>query len=481
MLNLRCLSWLPSFAQCVHTWRHTSGRCRGALLLILAATVNLELPASAAEGGRPPASGRLPRFFSGSFGNGKICGGGKKKLLDHRVGADAVYAVLEHFWITALGGAGDHLRITYEIDDGAQPDLNFTAPMACGQGFPNMQGAVGDSGLFHAGGKMGKASTYGGWYHNYRIPVYSHVVVWVHAPPNLTSCLGAIFAIARGVEVLDPEQYLTLPSGVALPHGTRMHLQKHESDHQPLEFVTLAQVPPEHEAMLFLSVMAIESLEEGKNDYVEGCWHLYRTGATEFPGTIFATGFEDFYDSAFWFSAAFGKDFDKVKAKLFQYPQAGLMAFSRGGSRERVSAYRFFDEDHLYLEGGGRLEWRVGDENGKCFKNSSRQGSRRIPGTIATPRPVRVRSDVWLYVWPREQPRAPATSRSSEVSTFGIASSEGIRQGPALLPSLLIGDIDPQFTTLTTALSISVSATVVFVVLCMRRLYRFVRVSAAKA
>lgn len=58
------------------------------------------------------------------------------------------------------------------------------------------------------------------------------------------------------------------------------------------------------------------------------------------------TGFEDFYDSAYWFGAASGFP----DAILFQHAGSGLEHFSRGpplgaAGAEQLSAYRFFDRE----------------------------------------------------------------------------------------------------------------------------------------
>ena len=38
--------------------------------------------------------------------------------------------------------------------------------------------------------------------------------------------------------------------------------------------------------------------------YIEGCFHAFGTAATAWPGQVVGTGFEDYFESAFWFGAA---------------------------------------------------------------------------------------------------------------------------------------------------------------------------------
>lgn len=97
------------------------------------------------------------------------------------------------------------------------------------------------------------------------------------------------------------------------------------------------------------------------------------------------TGVEDYFDSAYWFCALGG-----MGPCLFAHPNSGLLHFSRtafdgtdvinGGrptsktpkndsiwsTTERISAYRFFDQEVVGFSDGGALHWRVGDVGGKC-------------------------------------------------------------------------------------------------------------------
>lgn len=348
--------------------------------------------------------GPLQKTFAGSLVDVSLCPQPKEKVvLDHWVSSTATYAVLEHFWSTSSGPptGQDDLVITYTIDFGAQPPIQFTPAMACGQGFSTAQpSANDDAGLFSAGGKCGKASTNGGWYHNFKIPFYQHVKVTIMAPFGSRACVPGIHVIVRGYEEFQQSDLL-LPNGAKLPNGARMQLQRQDEKYNPLAWVPIASVPQNMEGQMFLSVMAIESLHPGQNHYIEGCFHLYQNESEPFPGTIFATGLEDYFNSAFWFSAAAQPlvPFESAKARMYQHPNAGLLSFIRHEGRERMSAYRFFDGEHVSISSGGRLEWRVGDEPFKCRENNGTYDPSRTKGGPIFP--VRVRTYTWLYIWPK--------------------------------------------------------------------------------
>lgn len=119
-----------------------------------------------------------------------------------------------------------------------------------------------------------------------------------------------------------------------------------------------------------------------------------RKGTESFPGLVVGTGFEDFFNSAYWFGAASGFP-DGV---LFQQADSGLVHYSVGAPKgidgvEMLSAYRFMDAEVMGVEDGGRLVWRVGDTGGKCFESTTTD-------PIGTPSAVAVKSYVWLYQWP---------------------------------------------------------------------------------
>lgn len=312
-------------------------------------------------------------------------------LLEHTIGADAALGILTHFWTT--GDVDANVVVELFVDGAAEPAIAFEPAMACGQGFPGDTGGdpISPGGLYAAGGHMGKAGAVGGWYLKYHVPFVS-----LRAQIRLLSpgpCQYA-YVLLRGHEVGPGDRGVVLPSGYALPPAARLQLQRIDNaTFPPLSLVSVANVSTGLAAVLLQATLALSTRPPG-NNYIEGCFHLLRTGGEDFPGLVVGTGFEDFFNSAYWFGAASGFP----DGLLYAHADAGLLHFSRGPPRgpvgvERLSAYRFFDADVVGFEDGGRLLWRVGDQAAKCTANGT-------AGVIGTPSAVAVKSYAWLYAWP---------------------------------------------------------------------------------
>ena len=212
---------------------------------------------------------------------------------------------------------------------------------------------------------------------------------------NSNGCQYAYVQI-RGHEVRKGDRGVVLPSGMELPRSARMQVQRIDNTtFPPLSLVSLANISQGMAAVLFQSTMALSTYPP-MNNYIEGCFHLLRTANESFPGLVVGTGFEDFYNSAYWFGAASGYK----NGVLFQQADSGLVHYSVGSPLgpegvEMLSAYRFLDAEVMGVADGGRLLWRVGDTDGKCFDNTT-------SAPIGTPSAVAVKSCVWLYQWPND-------------------------------------------------------------------------------
>ena len=118
---------------------------------------------------------------------------------------------------------------------------------------------------------------------------------------------------------------------------------------------------------------------------------------------MLGTGYEDFFDSAYWFGAASG--FPQT-AVPFAHRDAGLLFFSRNDSLERLSTYRSFSQDVFGFDNGGSLQWRVGDQHSKCTTNGS-------DNVIGKPASVTLSAYSWILHWPNGQPTPPPTPAPS--------------------------------------------------------------------
>lgn len=322
-------------------------------------------------------------------------------LLNYTLSVESDLGILSHFWTT--GDVDKNVIIEYFIDGESIPSIAFEPSMACGQGFPNdisNDPLPQQADLYEAGGKMGKAGAVGGWYFKYKIPFQKSILAQIRLINATLSSQYAYIQI-RGYEIGIGDTGLVLSNSFELPRSARMQLQVIENNTWPaLQFVSLANVSFGYSAILYLLTIALSTYPPA-NNYIEGCFHLLRTADESFPGLVTGTGFEDEFNSAYWFGAASGYP----NGVLFSQAESGLLHFSRGPPQgpdglEQLSAYRFFDGELIGMENGGRFIWRVGDEGGKCFSN----GTNSI---IGTPSAVAVKSNLWLYLWPNGQPISP--------------------------------------------------------------------------
>ena len=224
---------------------------------------------------------------------------------------------------------------------------------------------------------------------------------------------------------------------------------------EPNAFVPLANVTTGRQGLLYKLDLGLTAtppwgaMTAGKlavkNNYVEGCWHLLRTHDEPLPGLITGTGLEDGLDSQFGFSIinypevqqksptglnrecsagpAAGQqgqgDFTVCKKQGLQWqsPNTGMLTFMSDYSQishplpiEKLSVYRFFDDEVFAFDDGGTFGWHNGafsssgkttptGYGGKCWD----PGDGRKYGECGTGSgtcPTTVRSLAWHFVWP---------------------------------------------------------------------------------
>ena len=361
-------------------------------------------------------------------------------VLEHNLSSDAAYGVMTHYWSTGEIVNWDTV-VDYYVDGEETPSISLMEDMACGQGFPkakygtfNGAGAAwkgemppGVSGTFAAGEKMGKSGQVGGYYHYHKVLFQKSIKVTAR---SLTKGLQVVYMVVRGHEVAKDSPAsvgLSLPSGFVVPPNARLQLQRIDNvTYQPLEFVPLVTLPKGYAGLLYLTTFAIQTIPAG-NNYIEGCWHLFTRAESKWPGIVMGTGVEDYFDSAYWFCALGGQG-----ACLFAHPTSGLLHFSRtafngsdvidlgrpsgtnrstwplqGATVERLSAYRFFDQEVVGFSDGGALHWRNGDVGSKC--GGCPPGTPNCAPTSEPVSPTAVRTYAWVYTWPLDpQAHGPA-------------------------------------------------------------------------
>jgi hypothetical protein len=389
--------------------------------------------------------------------------GAKLGVVDHfwHVGPSAL----------AQAEQGLQIEVRYYVDGETEPSIVFDPLMATGQGFGTVEqdgkivdatALVGDDGLWHAGSKMGKSGLVSAdWHHHPILFQRSIYVTQAVRCLNETRCASApqpanhypgLGCVAGTVIIQGHEQSkpLTLRSGFTLPLSARMRLIKIEDkDFAPREFVPLANISAGNVALLYLVSMSLQASppwaacadadcsqwKGGINNYVEGCWHLLRTHDEALPGLITGTGLEGGLDTSYafgllnrtltglnvecrnnicprqgklWQTANTGAlhfSADRSATAKARYP--GTNVFSSEGGVERISAYRFFDEQVMGGNDGMIYGWRngafgsgddvpTGGYGGKCIFSGHKAG--RDVG-ITT-----VKSYAWVFVWPKKTP-----------------------------------------------------------------------------
>jgi hypothetical protein len=131
----------------------------------------------------------------------------------------------------------------------------------------------------------------------------------------------------------------------------------------------------------------------GGLNFLEGCYHMYDPPTQPFPGTVLATGTEDYFDSGWYFNAG-----------EFRMPVSGFTHMKQEEKVTEWSGYRFHDMDPLRFHDGFRLDWRCGDlhypmvnGSGKCYAQTEGE-------PVGNPNCDHVVSYGWVYTWPNTTP-----------------------------------------------------------------------------
>jgi len=287
----------------------------------------------------------------------------EKWIFEHFL-APGDIGVLTHFWLTYGSNVDPGTIIRYYIDGEQNASIVFEPSMACGVGFYDTQAPWGTS-------NFGKGASDGSWFNNFKIPFQKSLVVTAQ---NTLGSFGGFYIIVRGATNIP-----VTVGGVALPNTARMNLFVTNLTAQPLDLVTMANVPSGPGAMWMHTL----SVSSGDLNCLEGCYHAYFDGDS-FPGTLLATGTEDYFDSGWYFNAG-----------EFHFPVAGYTHYD-GSNGITLSAYRFHDMDPLFFDDGFQFVWRNGDRLDpagiKCMALDE--------GTIVgTPTATDVLAYTWVYTW----------------------------------------------------------------------------------
>jgi hypothetical protein len=378
-------------------------------------------------------------------------------VFQHKVKAAGAsqYAAMTHFWSTSSAAAEAGLVVRYYVDGEANASIAFNPPLAVGVGFDESLAPWGTKwfGLGAGGGGKGQAWFHNlcvarpaplspfasllprahpspSHLSRSKIPFQESIRVTVQAATAPASgsyiiLRGGLFDAAAGSPLTIGDVQLP-PTCVALPffvllrsctppparpctltpprtfartcarsrhHRARLQLQTYAGPLEPLEVLDVARVPAGYSGQLFMSTIAVNNSGVGGLNFLEGCFHFYDPPTQPFPGTLLATGTEDYYDSGWYFNAG-----------TFHMPVSGFTHIKKEPNVTEWSAYRFHEMDPLRFSDGLRFTWRCGDMVspepgvGKCYTESG-------GNVVGSPTCDWVQTYAWVYVWPNSAER----------------------------------------------------------------------------
>ena len=289
-------------------------------------------------------------------------------MFSHSLSATSAFATMTHFWATGDSNI-DTAIWRYYLDDESYPSIHFTSAQVTGVGFVDQFAPWGNKWI-------GKGANGGAWYNNFRIPFHKNIRITGQLAPN-TGERGTLWTIFRGSENLP----ITVGNYPLPPTARLIQSRIANVTYQPLDFVTLVDVPAQHSGVLWAHFLTAESTNE---NFMEGCYHAYTPHTATFPGLTVSTGTEDYFDSAFYFNGG-----------IFHQENAGLTHLTATDSHVELSAYRLHDHDPIFFQDGFRFEWRVGDvSDDSGLKCTSVKGS-----PAGSPQPTAVTAYTWVYTW----------------------------------------------------------------------------------
>ena len=213
--------------------------------------------------GFPAGSSTGPAGSLGGYFGTAIAGGylnqTEQTVFEHSVSAAASHGVLTHWWLTAHDHGGistytHYAMLRVYIDGEANASLAFTPSLAIGVGFGDPAGPWATS-LF------GRGSAAGAWFSNLRVPFTSSIRI------TLQQAIGRpdyrLFFICRGAENLGIEV-----GGVPVPlPGSRLRLQTREQRLAPLEFLTVASLPPGSKGLVLMHTLAFSANSSSASEH----------------------------------------------------------------------------------------------------------------------------------------------------------------------------------------------------------------------
>ena len=182
-------------------------------------------------------------------------------VFTHKINAGHV-GVMTHFWSTCGPEVEAGLLVRYYVDGETTASIAFTPPLAAGVGFDDADMAPWGTRWFGLGAG-GKRPAGQAWFHNFKVPFRSSIVVTVQSPSKTQS--KGFYIILRGGLDLGIDV-----GGVRLPDDAKLELQVFEGAVKPLAFVDVAHVPAGRSGLVFASTLAVNNSGVGGVNFLEG-------------------------------------------------------------------------------------------------------------------------------------------------------------------------------------------------------------------
>jgi len=223
-------------------------------------------------------------------------------------------------------------------------------------------------GMWHSDEPRLGSNGKGSFYLSVPIPLSTHLRITAEMSEESETPQLAYWTI-RGVQGSSAEI-----GAMTLPDRARLRLYELEEEiAYPLEYVTIAQ----HEADATAGLLYATQLhfKSASFDYLEGRVRFASNGNVQY----LATGIDDYFGSAWWFTAGRGT-----------YTQTGATSLLKIKDPGEIVAHRFHERDLVPWKNSFQLSIRNGDQ--------SMQGA-----TLGEPDITQIRARVWVYEWPTLQ------------------------------------------------------------------------------
>jgi len=172
--------------------------------------------------------------------------------------------------------------------------------------------------------------------------------------------------------------------GIPLPAHARLQLQTKRISLAALEYLPVVSVPSGYTGVI--AGIAIAFTAPNLNT-LEGCFHLYTTASTPYPGQLHSTGTEDEFMSSYYFDLG-----------VFQGRSAGILYIKDDSQKQEsaTSMYRNYQDDPMIVNDGGSFVWRNGDTSDDTGVKCMVQTGGHIAGN---PGIADTQTQSWVYMW----------------------------------------------------------------------------------